>query len=87
MAKIRCKETSMNSFFGNFLYDQVIEKGHFLVKLKEVIDWQQFTTKFLKYYKGKGKVGQSPYDPALILKMLLVSHLYNISERYYFEMS
>jgi transposase len=81
MAKVRCKETSMDSFFGNFLYEQVIAKDHFLVKLKEVMDWQHFTKKFLKYYKGKGEVGQAPYAPALILKMLLISYLHNISER------
>lgn len=81
MAKIRYKETTLDSFYGNFLYDQVIPKGHFLVKLKEVIDWQRFTKKLLKYYKGKGEIGQAPYEPATILKMLLISYLYNISER------
>lgn len=81
MAKVRCKETTMNSFFGNFLYEQVVPKNHFLVKLKDMIDWQRYTRKFLAYYKGKGEVGQAPYDPAMILKMLLVSYLYNISER------
>ena len=48
MAKIRYKETTLDSFYGNFLYDQVIPKGHFLVKLKEVIDWQRFTKKLIK---------------------------------------
>jgi IS5 family transposase len=81
MAKVRCKETTMDSFFGNFLYEQVVPKNHFLVKLEGIIDWQHYTKKFLAYYKGKGEVGQAPYDPAMILKMLLVSYLYNISER------
>lgn len=56
-------------------------KDHFLVKLNELIPWQRFTDKLVKYYKGKAKEGRPPYDPALILKMLLVSYLYNISER------
>ncbi|HUV45767.1 MAG TPA: transposase [Dehalococcoidia bacterium] len=81
MIKTRCKETTTDSFFGNFLYEQVVPRGHFLVKLKEVIDWQRFTKKLLKYYKGKGKVGQAPYDPTIILKMLLISFLFSISER------
>ena len=81
MGEIRCKETSMDSFFGNFLYERVIPNDHFLVKLKGVIDWQRYTKKFLKYYKGKGEIGQAPYDPTTILKMLLISYLYNISER------
>ena len=38
MAKARCKETAMDSFFGNFLYQKVIPRDHFLVKLKELID-------------------------------------------------
>ena len=81
MTKVRCKETTMDSFFGNFLYERVVHKNHFLVKLKEIVYWQSYTKKFLDYYKGKGEVGQAPYDPAMILKMLLISYLYNISER------
>jgi IS5 family transposase len=81
MAKIRCKETTMDSFFGNFLYQQKIAKDHFLRKLDEVVDWGRFTKKLLKYYKGKGEIGQAPYNPTLILKMLLICYLYNISER------
>jgi IS5 family transposase len=81
MAKVRCKETSMDSFFGNFLYQQKVAKEHFLRKLDEVIDWERFTRKLLKYYKGKGEIGQAPYNPTLILKMLLLSYLYDISER------
>ncbi|MFQ5886356.1 MAG: hypothetical protein ACE5II_03870, partial [Anaerolineae bacterium] len=50
-----------------FLYEQVVPKDHFLVKLKEIIPWQRFTYKLVKYYKGKAKEGRPPYDPALIL--------------------
>jgi IS5 family transposase len=51
------------------------------VKLNQVIDWTGFTKKLLRYYKGLGKIGQAPYNPTLILKMLLLSYLFNISER------
>ena len=54
MAKARCKETGMDSFFGNFLYEQKVSKDHFLRKLSEVINWDRFTGKLLGYYKGKG---------------------------------
>jgi len=81
MAKIRCKRTDEDSFFGNFVYERVIPKDHFMVKLKEMVDWQRYTRQLIKYYKSDGGVGQAPYDPALILKMLVVSYLYNISER------
>src|SRR3990170_3976644 len=81
MAKFRCKETASDSFFGNFLYDQKVSQGHFLRKLTEVIDWQRFTKKLLVHYKGKGQIGQAPYNPTIILKMLLLSYLWNVSER------
>ncbi|MCD6400787.1 MAG: transposase [Anaerolineales bacterium] len=32
-------------------------------------------------YRGGGEYGRPPYDPAVILKMLFVSYLYNLSER------
>lgn len=31
--------------------------------------------------KGKAWIGQAPHDPTTLLKMLLISYLYNISER------
>jgi IS5 family transposase len=81
MAKERCKGTTLNSFFGNFLYEQKVPQDHFLKKLGEVVDWDRFTGKLLRYYKGRGEKGQAPYNPAIILKMLLLAYLYNISER------
>ena len=81
MAKIRCKQTNADSFFGNFLYDQKVSKNHFLRKLNEVVDWDRFTRKLLGYYRGKGETGQAPYNPTIILKMLLLSYLWNVSER------
>lgn len=81
MTKERCKATAADSFFGNFLYDQKVARDHFLRKLNEVVNWEPFTKKLLTYYKGKGQVGQAPYDPTLILKMLLLSYLWDVSER------
>jgi len=37
--------------------------------------------KLLSYYQGKGEIGQAPYNPTIILKMLLFSYLWNVSER------
>jgi len=81
MAKVRCKQTNADSFFGNFLYDQKVARSHFLRKLNEVFDWDRFTRKLLGYYRGKGEIGQAPYNPTIILKMLLLSYLWNVSER------
>jgi len=81
MAKVRCKQTNVDSFFGNFLYDQKVSKNHFLRKLNEVVDWDRFTRKLLGHYRGKGEIGQAPYNPTIILKMLLLSYLWDVSER------
>jgi transposase len=81
MSKARCKRTDEDSFFGDFIYERIIPKGHFLVQLKGLVDWPRYTRKLIKYYKGNGEVGQAPYDPTLILKMLLLAYLYNISGR------
>ncbi|MFC1932462.1 hypothetical protein ACFLXU_02370 [Chloroflexota bacterium] len=43
----------MDSFFGNFLYEQKVSKNHFLRKLNEVVDWSRFTMRLLHYYRGK----------------------------------
>ncbi len=65
MARIRCKQTNADSFFGNFLYDQKVAKEHFLRKLSEVVDWNRFTKKLLGCYQGKGEVGQALYNPTI----------------------
>ena len=75
------KDTSINSFHGHYLYDQILASDHLFVKLVGAVDWSVFTRKLMKLYKGGGEYGPPPYDPALILRMLLVSYLYNISER------
>lgn len=76
----RFKAHTDNSFFGNFLYDQIIPKDHFLRKAKEVIDWQRFTDRILIWYQGNGVVGRPPYEPSEMLRMLFLSFIYNISE-------
>ena len=41
-------ETGSGSFFGEYLYDQVVAEGHFLRKLKEVVGWGYFTKRLIK---------------------------------------
>jgi IS5 family transposase len=81
MEKPRFVETGSSSFFGEYLYDQVVPQGHFLRQLKKIIDWKRFTRKLLKLYEGGGIVGRPPFDPALVLKMELIAYLYNLTER------
>jgi IS5 family transposase len=73
--------TEEHSFFGAYLYDQIIPADHFLRKLRQLIDWEHFTQKLIRLYKGEGVVGRPPFDPALLLKIELLAYLYNLSER------
>jgi transposase, IS5 family len=77
----RFADTRSSSFFGEFLYDQVVPQGHFLRQLNHLIDWERFTRRLLKLYKGGGMVGRPPFDPAMLLKMELIAYLYNLTER------
>ena len=81
MEKQRFVETGNNSFYGDYLYDQVVAQDHFLRKLRQIIDWKRFSRKLIKLYKGEGVVGRPPFDPALVLKVELIAYLYNLSER------
>jgi IS5 family transposase len=81
MEQERYKETGSGSFYGEYLYDQLVPEGHFLRKLKGVIDWGYFTKRLIQLYKGQGLVGRPPFDPALILKMEVIAYLYKLSER------
>jgi len=58
-----------------------VPKGHFLRQLGAVVEWERFSEGLIRLYQGTGEVGRPPYDPAIILKMLLVSYLYDLSER------
>lgn len=81
MEQQRFVETGRDSFFGDYLYDQLIPQDHFLRMLKQEVDWRHFTRKLIRLYKGEGLVGRPPFDPALVLKVELIAYLYNLSER------
>ncbi|MBE3142931.1 MAG: hypothetical protein IMZ61_03290 [Planctomycetes bacterium] len=70
MEQARFVRTDSNSFYGEYLYDQIVPQEHFLRKLRQVIEWGRFTRKLIKLYKGEGVVGRPPFDPALVLKVL-----------------
>jgi len=81
MEQQRYAETGRDSFFGDYLYEQVVPQGHFLRMLKQEIEWERFTRRLIRLYKGEGLVGRPPFDPALVLKIELIAYLYNLSER------
>jgi IS5 family transposase len=81
MAKRRFKELGVGSFFGAYVYQRAVPEGHFLRRLDAVVDWEMFTPKLIRLYRGGAKRGRPPYNPVVILKMLLISFLYDLSER------
>jgi len=81
MGKPRFKKLDLDSFFGDFVYSRVVPRDHFLVRLNQVIDWEAFVPLLLPAYSGLGEVGNSPYNPVALLKMLVLTYLYKLSER------
>ena len=81
MTKERFKALGAGSFFGDYLYERTVPTGHFLRQLEEVVDWDVFAPKLVRLYQGKAKRGRPPYNPVVILKMLILSYLYDLSER------
>jgi hypothetical protein len=43
MEQRRYIETGSDSFFGEYLYNQIVPQGHFLRKLKQYINWKRFS--------------------------------------------
>lgn len=81
MARVRFKKQEADSFFGNLVYDRVVHEDHFLRKLEAIVPWERFTERLIEYYRGGGMYGRPPYEPAVLLKMLLIAYLYDLSER------
>jgi len=53
MEKEQFIETGKGSFFGEYLYDQIIPEVHFLRQLNQIIEWKRFTCKLIRLYKGE----------------------------------
>lgn len=73
-------QLNQNSFFGNFLYNQIIPEDHFLKKLSKVIDFSFVNELCSDLYHLEGP-GQKAYLPEFLFKILFLSFLYNISDR------
>jgi transposase len=81
MAKKRYVNTRDQSFFGNYIYDQVVPENHFLRLLNELIDWGGFTERLIDLYRGGGEYGRPPFNSTQLLKMGLLAFFYNLSDR------
>ena len=81
MSEPRFKRVGIGSFYGDPVYDRAVPKRHILRRLERAVDWPAFTERLVDLYKGKARVGRPPYDPAIILKMLVLANLYGLSDR------
>ncbi len=81
MGKPRFKVLGLGSFFGGLVYERIVPRDHFLVKLNQLIDWEALVAPFVSVYKGLAEEGRTPYSPMVLLKMLVIAYLYNLSER------
>ena len=81
MPKKRYIDTREQTFFGNYIYDQIVPKHHFLRLLNQLIQWESFSDRLIELYRGGGEYGRPPFNPVQILKMCLLSYFYNLSDR------
>jgi len=82
MSKERFQRTGMNSFYGEFFCDAVVPKDDFLRMLGQVVPWQRFTYRLVKYYKGKARTGRPQIDPSVVPR---TGHKPSLDERYMIE--
>lgn len=75
------KQSNQNSFFGHYLYNQIIPANHFLRKVSEAVDFSFVNGICLDAYENLDAPGNRPYEPAMLFKILFLSFLYDISAR------
>ncbi len=73
------KGSANGSFFGNFLYEQVLsQRPHFLKDLAQAVDFRFVAEHCKDFYVDWGR---DPWDPVLMFKMVLLQFLYGLSDR------
>ena len=56
MARKRYIKQDQGSFYGEYLYKQLVPQNHFFRKLNQIIDWERFTEKLIGLYRGGGEL-------------------------------
>lgn len=65
-------QINQNSFFGQFLYNQIIPEDHFLRKLSRIINFSFINELCSDLYQNQ-KYGQKAYLPEFLFKILFLS--------------
>ena len=77
----RFRLSGRNSFWGDAYLELAVPENHFLRRLRNLLDWEELTEDLADCYQGGAEYGGVPYHPTVPFKMLLLSYLYNLSER------
>jgi len=73
------KGKANGSFFGNFLYEQILSpRPHFLKDLAQVVDFR-FVEEHGKDFSSDW--GRDPWAPGLMFKMVFLQFLYDLSDQ------
>ncbi|MGD2143915.1 MAG: hypothetical protein PVF54_05495 [Anaerolineae bacterium] len=73
MAEKRFNDLGTASFLGDYLYEQTVLELHFLRQPEELVHPDLFARKLARLPRDRAKPGCPPYDPVVILKVLLWS--------------
>lgn len=76
----KAQDQFTNSMFGSYAYDPIIKRhqNHLLIKMDKLIDWSFVEEEVADLYSTKG---QKAIHPVRMFKLLIIQHLYNLSER------
>jgi IS5 family transposase len=71
-----------SSFFDLDKRHRKLDEKDPLIQLNQLIDWESFraSLKLIRAKKKKSKAGRKPYDSLFMFKVLVLQHLYNISD-------
>ncbi len=59
MAEEHFIETGAHTFYGEYIYDQIIPQDHFFRKLNDMLDWRNYSKKMMRWYQGRAQSGYS----------------------------
>jgi transposase, IS5 family len=61
--------------------DEMVPKDHFLRRLADEFPWENWAEPFKKCFKGEKEYGPHGYPIAALLKMTVISYLYDLSDK------
>lgn len=75
---IETRNSRQGSFFGNYIYDKIIPKGHILRKINDTIDFSFVIELCRDAYCADN--GRPAWSPLLMFKIIFLQFLYDLSD-------